>query len=242
MILLAVTTPTELAPEDSIFVRLAASCPADWRAYVEHDFVRQLADASLPEACFRHYLGQDYLFLMHFARAYGLAAFKSDDLKDMRRAAAALDALINAEMRLHVKYCQGWGLSEADMGALPEDPRNMAYTRFVLERGLAGDLLDLLVALAPCVVGYGEIGLHLKADPATRLENNPYRDWIETYAGADYQEVARGAVVQLDEVARRRIGEDPESSGRWPQLAETFRAATRLEIGFWDMGLSPADG
>ena len=29
------------------------------------------------------------------------------------------------------------------------------------------------------------------------------------------------------------------SSGRWPALAETFKVATRLEIGFWDMGLSP---
>ncbi len=230
----------DLAPEGSIFAALKAACAEDWRAYVEHEFVRRLGDASLPEACFRHYLGQDYLFLMHFARAYALAAFKSDTLEDMRAASTTLDALVNGEMSLHVKYCQDWGLSEADMLALPEDPQNMAYTRYVLERGLAGDLLDLLVALAPCVVGYGEIGLRLIADPATRRTDSPYLDWIETYAGEDYLEVARGAIAQLDRIAARRIGADPQATGRWAPLVETFRAATRLEIGFWDMGLKAA--
>lgn len=230
----------DLAPDGSLFAGLKSACAEDWRAYVEHEFVRRLGDASLPEACFRHYLGQDYIFLMHFARAYALAAYKSDTIEDMRSASAALDALVNGEMSLHVKYCRGWGLSEADMLALPEDPENMAYTRYVLERGLAGDLLDLLVALAPCVAGYGEIGLRLVADPATRLADSPYRDWIETYAGEDYLEVMRGAIAQLDRVAARRIGAEPQASGRWPSLVETFRAATRLEIGFWEMGLKAA--
>ena len=222
---------------ESLFEQLKATCPDDWRSFVEHDFVRQLAAGSLPEVCFRHYLGQDYLFLLHFARAYALAAFKSEDLEDLRQAAGTLDALVNDEMSLHVRYCAAWGLSEADMLALPEAPENMAYTRFVLERGLSGDLLDLLVALAPCVVGYGEIGARLAADPATRMEGSPYRAWIETYAGEDYQGVARAALDQLDRVAAKRIGPTPEASGRWSSLARTFRTATRLEAGFWDMGL-----
>jgi thiaminase/transcriptional activator TenA len=227
----------ELAPADSLFGRLKESCAADWQAYTRHAFVRQLGAGSLPETCFRHYMIQDYIFLNHFARAYALAVYKSETIEDMRQAAATLDALLNAEMSLHVRVCAGWGLSEADMLATPEHPANMAYTRFVLERGLAGDLLDLLVALAPCVLGYAEIGLWLKADPQTRLEANPYRGWIETYGGEDYLAVAHDAAAQLDRVAGLRIGADVPASGRWPSLATTFGAATRLEIGFWDMGL-----
>ena len=225
----------------SLFTQLKAACPEDWRAYVEHGFVRQLADGSLPEACFRHYLVQDYLFLIHFARAYALAAYKSGELAEMRQAAATLDALINGEMSLHLGYCARWGLSEAEMAAVPEAPANLAYTRFVLDAGQAGDLLDLLVALAPCVLGYGEIGARLLTAPASELSGNPYREWIETYGGTDYQDVAKAAAAQLDRVAAKRLGDKASASPRWPALVKTFRTATRLEVGFWDMGLETTE-
>ena len=225
-------TSEELYPADSLFAALRAACGDDWRAYTGHGFVRGLADGSLPQERFRHYLVQDYLFLIHFARAYALAAYKSDTLEDLRAAARTVSALIDTEMGLHVQYCNRWGISEADMAATPEAAATTAYTSYVLERGMAGDVLDLYVALAPCVVGYAEIGGALKADPATRLEDNPYANWIEMYAGADYQDVARRAVAQMDSLFQRRGG-----PGRMTSLAETFGRATRLETGFWDMGL-----
>jgi thiaminase/transcriptional activator TenA len=226
--------------EGHIFEALKGACAADWRDYMEHAFVRGLGDGSLPEACFRHYLAQDYVFLIHFARAYALAAYKSDYIDDMRQAASTLDALINQELSLHLGYCRGWGLDEAALLATPEDPANLAYTRFVLEKGLAGDLLDLLVALAPCVLGYGEIGRRMMHDPGGVLHDNPYRAWIEAYAGPEYQAVAASAAAQLDRVTRRRLGERFRESPRWPGLERTFAAATRLEVGFWDMGLGAA--
>lgn len=219
----------------TLFPRLRQDCAEEWRGYTEHPFVRGMADGSLPEAAFRHYLGQDYLFLIHFGRAYALAAYKSDNLDDMRAAAATLNALIDTEMKMHVDYCAGWGMSEAEMQALPEDTACMAYTRYVLERGMAGDILDLQAALAPCVIGYGEIGLALANDPKTRTDGNPYAAWIEMYSGEEYQEVARGAVEQLD-----RLWEARGSEARYPSLAKTFGEATRLEIDFWQMGLDAA--
>ncbi|MEZ5669484.1 MAG: TenA family protein [Alphaproteobacteria bacterium] len=162
----------------SLFARLKADCAADWKAYVEHAFVRGLADGSLPERVFRAYLVQDYLFLIQFARAYALAAYKADRLADMRQAAAGLDAILNTEMALHVAFCAGWGIDEAAMASAPEHPHTVAYTRYVLDTGLAGDLLDMHVALAPCMLGYAEIGARLLADPATRRDGNPYRPWI----------------------------------------------------------------
>jgi len=224
---------------DSVLAKLKAESAPYWAAYLEHDFVCRLADGSLPEACFRHYLTQDYLFLIHFSRAYALAVYKADDLDDMRQAAATLDALLNAEMTLHLRCCARWGLSEKDMAAVPEADANLAYTRFVLDTGMAGDLLDLLVALAPCVLGYGEIGARLLSNPSMPLEANPYREWIEAYGGAEYQDVVSAAAAQIERAARRRLGGRPTQSPRWSALSRTFKIATRLEIGFWDMGLAP---
>ena len=134
---------TRSGPGTTLFARLRDACAADWTAYTAHAFVRRLADGTLPEVCFRHYLVQDYLFLIHFARAYGLAAFKSETLDDLRHAAGGLNAIVDTEIGLHVGYCARWGLTENDMARAPEAAATMAFTRYVLERGLAGDLLDL---------------------------------------------------------------------------------------------------
>tara|TARA_E500000331_G_scaffold258765_1_gene249618 strand:+ start:107 stop:787 length:681 start_codon:yes stop_codon:yes gene_type:complete len=215
-----------------LFDQLKANCTQDWTAYVEHDFVRQLGTGTLPEAAFREYLIQDYLFLIQFARAYALAVYKSDTLPDMRQAAAGMSAILDIEMGLHVEFCAGWGLTEADMQSAPEASACMAYTRFVLERGMAGDLLDLHAALAPCIVGYAEIGAMLTADPNTTVDGNPYMPWIDMYAGDEYQEVAASEKAFLDDLLARRGG-----PARMAALSDTFTKATRLEADFWQMGL-----
>ncbi len=105
------------------FERLKTAASAEWRAYTEHPFTEGLADGSLPEAAFRHYLVQDYLFLIEFARAYALAVYKSPTLADMREAAAGISAILDVEMNLHVKLCAGWGLSATDLEQALRRPR-----------------------------------------------------------------------------------------------------------------------
>lgn len=217
---------------DTLFGRLRSACSSQWDAYCGHEFVRRIGDATLPEECFRHYLLQDYLFLIHFSRAWALAVYKAETLADMRAAASTLNTHINLEMDMHVKFCAGWGITEREMERTSEAKANLAYTRYVLERGLAGDILDLHVALAPCVIGYAVIGANLMTHPKTKLEGNPYREWIEMYAGEEYQRVAQDSVRHLDKLAASRSG-----PGRFESIAKTFRQATSLEVDFWDMGL-----
>ena len=217
----------------ALYGRLVDAAGEVWPAYTRHEFVLRLARGDLPEAAFRRYLVQDYLFLLHFARAWGLAVYKSDTLAEMRRAQSMVTAILDVEIGLHIDYCRGWGLTEAAMAEEPEALETIAYTRFVLDRGLAGDRLDLEVALAPCIVGYAEIAAERMADPATRHDGNPYRDWLEMYAGEEYQTLARGAAAALDEQFTTRGGE-----GRLPALAGIFTTAARLEADFWQMGLA----
>jgi len=218
--------------EPALFPRLVQAAEANWCAYTRHDFVLLLATGNLPEPCFRRYLVQDYLFLIHFARAWGLAIYKSDTLSEMRRAQRLVATTLDVEIGLHIDFCRGWGLSEAAMIAEPEAPATIAYTRFVLDRGVAGDRLDLEVALAPCIVGYAVIAAERKADPETLIEQNRYREWLEMYAGAEYQALAREAEAALDDQFTRRGGE-----GRFASLAANFSLAARLEAEFWQMGL-----
>lgn len=215
-----------------IFDKLKHECAADWSSYVDHAFVRRLGDATLPEAAFRTYLVQDYLFLIQFARAYALAVYKSRTLADMRAAHAGVAAILDVEMDLHVRLCGRWGLSPAELEAAPELQATVAYTRFVLDCGMSGDLLDLHVALTPCVIGYAEIARQLAAGIKQPLTNHPYREWIGEYAGDAYQAIAQGARDQLVRLAAKSMTDE-----RFPELCGIFAKASRLEADFWQMAL-----
>ena len=208
-----------------VFDRLKAGAAREWRAYTEHPFTDALADGSLPPGAFRAYLAQDYLFLIEFARAYALAIYKAPTLADMRESANALAAILDVEMDLHVGLCARWGLSAADLEQTPAEAATLAYTRYVLDAGMRGDLLSLKVALAPCVIGYAEIARRLTGHPRAAAADNPYRAWIAEYAGAPFQEVARAARAHLDRLADayltpRREGDLITASSGKPRVSK----------------------
>ncbi|MFC3630967.1 thiaminase II [Paracoccus angustae] len=212
------------------FPRWRAGAP-DWDAYVRTPFLRSLADGSLPRHAFLTYLAQDYVFLIHFARAWSLAVAKAGSLPEMRACSATVHALLETETRLHLDLCARAGITEAELTATVEAPQNLAYTRYVLEAGYSGDFLDLLAALAPCVLGYGEIGARLLSeghDPA-------YAEWIETYGGTDYQALCHGTAALIDGAVASRLGPQAPALPRWHQLQDRFSTATRLEAAFWTL-------
>ena len=149
----------------------------------------------------------------------------------MREAAAGLSAILDVEMNLHVKLCAGWGLSPSDLEQAPPAVEMLAYTRYVLDTGMRGDLLALKVALAPCVIGYAEIATRLAARPNALAATNPYRVWIAEYAGAPYQEVAAKMSAHLEGLADLYA-----TPAREAELIAIFKEATRLEADFWEMG------
>lgn len=214
------------------FADLTAACKDEWRAYIEHDFVRQLSEGTLSQDAFRHYLKQDYLFLIHFGRAYALATYKSRDINELRHSLDGLKTIIDLELGLHVDYCSQWGISEDELAALPEARATMAYTRYVLDTGNRGDLLDMHVALAPCLVGYAVIADWINSRAGTvRGAANPYDAWICMYESDGFQAARRAEEQWLNQ----RLAE--VTPRRFDELVTIFRDATRLEIAFWQQGL-----
>jgi len=217
-----------------VFNKLKSNTLVKWNLYTQHKFVKKVSDGSLDKKLYLKYLKQDYVFLIHFSRAWALLVAKSKSVNEMRIASATLDALVNEEIQLHIKTCKDEGITEEQLFKTEEELNNLAYTRFVLEAGYSGDFLDLLVALSPCVFGYGEIGLYLKS---ISKNDNPYISWINTYNSKEYQEVCINIGSLLDEATQDRLGKDFANNVLWPKLEKTFLIATKLEIDFWEMSL-----
>ena len=206
----------------------------NWLLYTKHDFVNLLSSDSLEEKYFLNYLIQDYLFLIQFSKAWSLAVLKSDTLEEMKIAANTVNDLINFEMELHIKLCGSYNISKNDLESANEENENIAYTRYVLELGYSGDFLDLLSALAPCVLGYGEIGMNGKN---LKIKTLMYQKWIDTYSSDEYQDVCKNVANLIDQAFLLRLGSDYINTYKWNKVNKIFNKATLLEIDFWNMAL-----
>ncbi|KAI8356037.1 Phosphomethylpyrimidine kinase-domain-containing protein [Mortierella sp. GBAus27b] len=226
----SIERPTRFNPHPLTSYLLKA-CEDDWKKYTHHPFVQGIADGTLPKESFIHYMKQDYLFLQTYARAHGLGSFKARTMAESK-AFAEIVVHIAKESKLHIDYCAKWGITYEEMISTPESMANVAYTRYVLDIGMTGDLLDLGLAIAPCLIGYGHIGHRLYNDPNTlRGDANPYWEWIKNYHESDYQAAVDRGIANLE----RQCNIQQPSAHRLKQMEEVFRTATRLEISFWDM-------
>ncbi|TPX37189.1 hypothetical protein SmJEL517_g01078 [Synchytrium microbalum] len=230
-------SPSYTSSTHSFVQYLKDSCPTQYHVYTRHPFVEQIANGTLSKASFQHFIRQDYIFLVHYARAYSLAGFKEHDSMEAITNAASIVMHIGEEMKLHIKFCESWGISHDELQETREAHATVAYTRYVLEKGLSGDRLDLRVALLPCLIGYGEIGMRLFHDPKTVRDGNPYWPWIQNYASDSFQDAVRQGCDYIESLAIELAG----SESRRRKLCSVFRQATELEIQFWQMGLDQLD-
>ena len=217
-----------------IFSILKEDNLSNWNSYIKHDFVIKLTSSSLNKKIFLNYLIQDYLFLIQFSKAWSLAIVKSDTLDEMKVAANTVNGLINFEMDLHIDLCGSYGISKIDLENANEENENIAYTRYVLEAGYSGDLLDLLAALIPCVLGYGEIGVNnAKVIP----EDYMYHKWLKTYSSKEYQKICDEVANMFDNAILLRLNKNYKDSYKWNNIKKIFRKAVLLEVDFWNMAM-----
>ncbi|KAL2358697.1 Phosphomethylpyrimidine kinase-domain-containing protein [Cryomyces antarcticus] len=192
-----------------------------WLEHTEHAFVAGLADGTLPLETFKYYLIQDYLYLIHFARANALAAYKVKSLDDVAMSASIVTH-INEEVKLHLKYCEEFGVSKEEIESTQESQACTAYTRYVLDIGHSEDWLALQISMLPCLIGYGEIARRLHNDPNTEREGNRYWQWILNYVADDYTEAVR---VGSDLVEKHAVRQSPN---RIEELVRIFVHATKV--------------
>ena len=220
------------ADPESLWQRLKAATPELWAGYLKNDFIWALAEGTLPERTFRHYIVQDYLYCLQYSRVLAFGAFKGESAADMRKTARKLLGVLDVELALHRELLDDWDVPMSALDEEPEAMESIAYTRYLFDICLKGDALEFHTALAPCVLGYAEVGAMLVASPRTRGAGNPYALWIEKYTSEGFAGVVGIASEQLESIARERLTEK-----RFPHLVEIFAQTLRLDIAFWKMAV-----
>jgi thiaminase (transcriptional activator TenA) len=180
-----------------------------------HPFVRGIASGDLPRERFLFYVEQDAWFLTAFARAYAIALAKAPDVTTMRRLRPQLDGVFE-ELELHRSYAERWG---ADLDPRPAGA-TLAYTDFLLRVAWSEPVGHTIAAMLPCMRLYAHLGQALAPDLAG---DSPYREWVETYASDEFEQLAAG----LEELLDGLDGDDEV-------LADHYRTAMRRELEFFD--------
>ena len=188
-------------------------------------FNRELVDRSLPMGAFRHYMIQDAHYLVGFAQALALAAAKANDPSHVVQFAVAASAAIEVERTLHTDFFQRFGVSAEEVAATSPTPVAHHYICFLLSSGLREPLAVHLAAMLPCFWIYREIGrdIHGRAGP-----DNPYRAWIDTYAGEEFAQ-AVDAMIAVTDAAWSEAGGRERAA-----MHASFTRAAQLEWMFWD--------
>ncbi len=195
---------------------------------LEHPFIVGVGNGTLNVNNFKHYVLQDYVYLIDYSRVLAVASAKSPDLDTMSWFASLLNETLNVEMDLHRKYCQEFGITLSDLEQTVASPTTIAYTSFLLKTAYHGTFAELVAALLPCQLGYWEIGEHLSK--LGKPSNAPlYSQWIDMYTSAEFGELA-ATIRELADNVGALVGIEERY-----RMTDSYLASLRFEHLFWDM-------
>lgn len=197
------------------------------QAMAVHPFNDELATGTLSRDRFQFYLVQDARYLVGFSRALAAAAAKAPEVDDIAfLAGAARDAIV-IEREMHESYFKRFGLSETDLAGIETSPTCVAYSSFLLATAHIGSYEELLAALLPCFWVYQSVGAEILARQTPETDN-PYRPWIDTYAGEEFEATVRLAIDAVDRAA------DAAGQATREKMLAAFTRACEYEWMFWD--------
>ena len=196
-------------------------------AILEHPFLAGLTDGSLQQDAFAFYVVQDALYLRSYAQALAAVASRAPDTAGIEMFARHAAEVVAVERTLHASLLVGLGIDPASVEVAEAAPTTLAYTSYLLATIRGGSYAEGVGAVLPCYWIYWEVGKELRrrGSPDPR-----YQQWIDTYGGEEFGDVVREVLTVTDALG--------------PGLATTertlvhrhFRATSRYEWMFWDMG------
>ena len=195
-----------------------------WDKTVNHPFVDELGDGSLPEEVFDIYFKQDHIFLKDWIALMAAGVMKAPDFPHSRPLASFIHLALGGEEGLFQDYFRERGLSEEQVRYLRPLPTTMAYGGFLRRIAYEGSFHDIVTVLLGIEWPYLEWGKRLESQGA-KPDNKYYQTWIDLHAAKELD----------DFVSWMREVLDGSTVGHPARLKSLFLSAMRYEYMFWEM-------
>ena len=188
---------------------------------IKHSFNRELAAGCLNSEVFFHYLQQDELYIKDYTRALLQLSTRTDNETLKTDLLFFAEDGYQMEKMMHDSFFKHYNI-------VPTVKKNLAcgiYTGVLLDCCHKDSMAVALATLLPCFWYYYKVGLSVLE---TSSPNNPYRDWIDLYSGADFKQQVDCFLEHVNTAA-----EKVDASER-KMMQDAFITSSLCELNFWD--------
>lgn len=203
--------------------RILAENAAVLDRMLDHPFVRQIADGTLPLAAYYRYLVYEGAFVDTAISIFAYATAKAPDLEAKRWLIGVQDALAKDQMPYFEQSFAELGI-DTDI-AMP--PEVAAFDQGMLAIAQAGDFAEIATAMFAAEWMYWT---WCSRAARAGIADAHIRRWVELHAAEDFAAQARWLKGAIDRYAR---------PGDMDRLSDVFAHVTALEIAFHDAPLAP---
>ncbi|MCS6926478.1 MAG: hypothetical protein NZ578_11320 [Candidatus Binatia bacterium] len=198
-----------------------------WQAMVQHPFLRQLADGTLPHGCFEKWLQQDYVFVREDLGFIGCLVARAP--QPLRRMLGDFLPALHRELDLFEAMARELGVS---LEAVEPAPVCHAYNMFLLATVHTRSFAESFTVLYGAEKAYYDSWAWVKTH---QQQPSPYQRFIDHWSSDAFAAWVRDLGHTLDTLAARS---GPDELAR---MEELFRFVVRYEYLFWDMALQGSE-
>ncbi len=200
-----------------------------WNACLDHPFVQGIANGTLAQDKFKHYLKQDYVYLIEYCRVFAVGAAKSPDLDTMGLFSSLLQGTLQIEMDLHRAYAAEFGISPAELEQTRPSAALTGYTSYMLNVAQAGGVENAAAAVLACAWSYNYIGQQLAEKHPESLQHPFYGKWVQMYSSPEFTALAERCIALVNRLTAGKPEHELQA------LEDIVAKTSYFEHLFWDM-------
>lgn len=200
-----------------------------WAEYNKHPFVKGIEDGTLEREKFKYYIIQDYLYLVEYAKVFGIGIAKAKSTETLKLFASYVRLLTDGEMDIHRGYMGKFGVTEEELASTPRALDNLSYTSYMLRVAYEEGEAEVLAAILSCAYSYEVIARNIVKNNPDSVNHEFYGDWIKGYASDEY---SKENVVLFEMLERHTAHYTDEQK---QHIVDIYVACSRYELAFWDL-------
>ena len=205
----------------------------------KHPFVVSVRDGSIDVGTMRWYLEQDFLYLVHYGRAFKILSARVPVENAARHLTSCAEAL--SPTRLGKEAASAFaiaGLKYEDVMQAEQAPYTRLYTDHLLATACLDPYPSAMASLMPCPMTYQRLFSEPEPDgsPPPVMQSEPATEsaklckaWVKHYGSKGYRAYVSKWEKIIDEVAEQASAAEQDA------MLKEFDLATRMEYMFWEM-------